>query len=65
MFHPPEELLCFIFVFQQPSTGDAGGDAYSGYSAISQADKQRQEPEKIRLWREEQKTMLEEKGQGH
>merc|ERR1711976_526556 len=45
----------------QPSTGDAGGDAYSGYSAISQADKQRQEPEKIRLWREEQKKMLEEK----
>lgn len=33
----------------------------TGFAAISQADKQRQEPEKIRLWREEQKKLLEEK----
>jgi len=33
----------------------------SGFAAISQADKQRAEPEKIRLWREEQKARLEEK----
>ncbi|XP_013417992.1 clathrin light chain B isoform X2 [Lingula anatina] len=31
------------------------------YSAISQVDRQRQEPEKIRLWREQQKERLEKK----
>ncbi|XP_064652093.1 clathrin light chain B-like isoform X2 [Lineus longissimus] len=31
------------------------------YSAISQVDTQRAEPEKIKIWREEQKTRLEEK----
>ncbi|KAG7335302.1 hypothetical protein KOW79_001898 [Hemibagrus wyckioides] len=35
-------------------------DVMDGYAAISQADVQRQEPESLRKWREEQKTRLEE-----
>ena len=47
-----------MFIFQDPQPEQ------TGFAAISQADKQRQEPEKIRLWREEQKKLLEEKGNG-
>ncbi|XP_036417384.1 clathrin light chain B isoform X5 [Colossoma macropomum] len=38
---------------------DSNGEADS-YAAISQVDQQRQEPESLRKWREEQKTRLEE-----
>lgn len=34
-----------------------------GYAAIAQADVQRQEPESLRKWREEQKKRLEELGE--
>ena len=33
------------------------------YAAISQVDKEAGEPEKIKKWREEQKEMLEKKGE--
>lgn len=45
------------FSFQTNGPTDGGG-----YAAIAQADKHRQEPEKIRIWREEQKKRLEQKG---
>ncbi len=48
-----------VAYIQEPSDEQ---HADTGYSAISQVDKQKQEPEKIRLWREEQKERLEEKG---
>jgi len=35
-----------------------------GYAAIAQVDVQRQEPESLRRWREEQKTRLEALGEG-
>lgn len=37
-------------------------DVTDGYAAISQVDVQRQEPESLRKWREEQKGRLEELG---
>lgn len=36
--------------------------ATDGYAAIAQADVQRQEPESLRKWREEQKERLEQLG---
>jgi hypothetical protein len=44
-----------VFVLQSNGPTDS-------YSAISQQDKVRVEPEKIRLWREEQQKRLLEKG---
>lgn len=41
--------------------GDTSVSDSDAYSAIKTADKLRTEPEKIRKWREEQKTQLEEK----
>ena len=35
------------------------------YSSIKQVDTQRAEPEKIRVWREQQRIRLEEKGTAH
>lgn len=46
------EALCFL---QSNGPSDA-------YSAISSVDKERAEPEKLRIWREEQKMRLEKKG---
>ena len=34
----------------------------TGYEAIAQVDRIREEPEKIKKWREEQKIRLEKKG---
>lgn len=39
---------------------DAGGDPYS---QVKHMDKRRAEPEKIRIWREEQTEMLKKKGE--
>ena len=36
--------------------------AQDPYSSVRSVDTQRKEPEKIRIWREEQIAMLEEKG---
>ena len=49
------DLLLILLSYQE-----SGGQ--DGYAAISSVDKQRQEPEKIRLWREEQKERLATKG---
>ncbi|XP_013417998.1 clathrin light chain A isoform X8 [Lingula anatina] len=45
---------------EQPPQQQMNGPSDT-YSAISQVDRQRQEPEKIRLWREQQKERLEKK----
>ena len=35
----------------------------NGYAAIKKVDELRQEPEKIRRWREDQRVMIEKKGE--
>ena len=40
----------------------AGSAEPTGYEAIAQVDKIREEPEKIKKWREDQKIRLEKKG---
>lgn len=40
---------------------DIGGAEPTGYEAVAQADRIREEPEKIKKWREEQKIRLEKK----
>lgn len=58
---PAEETHDFTEIATEPEPEAEPQVEQTGYSAISQADKQQQEPEKIRLWREEQKQLLEEK----
>lgn len=51
-------LVCFVFVLYKESNGPT-----DNYAAIAQVDIQRQEPESLRKWREEQKARLEALGE--
>ncbi|CAE1164565.1 CLTB [Acanthosepion pharaonis] len=59
MEHQPSQPSFFFDTEEPPQTN--GPTDGGGYAAIAQADKHRQEPEKIRIWREEQKKRLEQK----
>ncbi|KAI4893548.1 hypothetical protein NFI96_034348 [Prochilodus magdalenae] len=68
----PDSIPATSVVFQSDAFGGApatavNGDMFEdsngeadGYAAIAQVDHQRQEPESLRKWREEQKTRLEQ-----
>lgn len=53
-------VVFFVFLFYKESNGPT-----DNYAAIAQVDIQRQEPESLRKWREEQKARLEALGESH
>lgn len=57
LYNQPECLI-FCFVLVKESNGPT-----DSYAAIAQVDIQRQEPESLRKWREEQKERLEALGE--
>ena len=51
-----------LFVLQP---ADGASEPQDMYSEIKRVDELRAEPEKLRRWREDQKTLLEQKGERH